>query len=253
MIVKGNHDRVDDNVSAVDWTILDKRVTVENRFDFEIEGQRILLVHETLSGSKAGSHNLEMDGIKYKEYPHDLIIAGHIHKPQILSKKPFVLVPGSIERVTFGERKEDKYYYVADVTRETVDVRRVSLDVRPMLLIVYDILQKTIDLNDCRIAYDSLPSLLSEISRKPIVHLILRGRREDIRQINYDKLIKLYNGAYSLDIKVEYQNEVVSPSGSNKNELEKIDVSSALEEYCKLNKLDDQTFKLAAKVIKESK
>lgn len=250
LIVKGNHDRTNDEVSAVDWTTLDKRVKVQDRFDFEVEGKKILLLHETIEGSKVGKQSLEMSGIKPSKFKHDLVVAGHIHKPQILSKKPLVLIPGSIEKVSFNERDEDKFFYLTEVTQANLKLQKFPLSTRSLLDIRYNLSQQTVEVNDCKVPYNSLQDLLLEHD-KPVTHLLLVGKREHIRKLNYDKLIKMYSRVYSLDIKVEYENEVNVQSKS-KNELDRVDVDTALSEYCKLNKLDNQTFKLAKKVIKET-
>jgi len=47
----------------------------------------------------------------------DYVALGHIHKPQDLNKdqQPPVIYPGSIERVDFGEAKDEKFYILADL------------------------------------------------------------------------------------------------------------------------------------------
>ncbi|MFX0149671.1 MAG: exonuclease SbcCD subunit D, partial [Candidatus Hodarchaeota archaeon] len=42
----------------------------------------------------------------------DLVVFGHIHTPQVLYDK--ILIPGSLERVDFGETEEDKGFYIYD-------------------------------------------------------------------------------------------------------------------------------------------
>ncbi|MFX0120791.1 MAG: exonuclease SbcCD subunit D [Candidatus Hodarchaeota archaeon] len=48
----------------------------------------------------------------------DLAVFGHIHTAQIRGK---LLVPGSLERVDFGEVKEDKGFYVYDTKTKKID------------------------------------------------------------------------------------------------------------------------------------
>ncbi len=47
----------------------------------------------------------------------DYVALGHIHKPQNLNENahPPVIYPGSIERVDFGEVKDDKFFVIAHV------------------------------------------------------------------------------------------------------------------------------------------
>ena len=47
----------------------------------------------------------------------DYVALGHIHKHQVLCQKPLVIYPGSIERVDFGEEKEDKGFIVLDLEK----------------------------------------------------------------------------------------------------------------------------------------
>ncbi len=49
---------------------------------------------------------------------------GHIHKYQDLNegKHPPVVYPGSIERVDWGEAREEKYYVIAEVDKGSTDI-----------------------------------------------------------------------------------------------------------------------------------
>jgi exonuclease SbcD len=48
--------------------------------------------------------------------PFDYVALGHIHAHQSLFVRPPVVYPGSIERVNFGEEREEKGFVLADVT-----------------------------------------------------------------------------------------------------------------------------------------
>jgi exonuclease SbcD len=57
----------------------------------------------------------------------DYIALGHIHKHQVLSENPPVVYSGSLERVDFGEEKDEKGFYVVDIEKEPdSDKRNVS-------------------------------------------------------------------------------------------------------------------------------
>jgi exonuclease SbcD len=60
----------------------------------------------------------------------DYVAMGHIHKPQDLNEgnHPPVIYPGSIERVDFGEAKDDKFFIVADVGRGATQVQWRKID-----------------------------------------------------------------------------------------------------------------------------
>ncbi len=66
----------------------------------------------------------------------DYVALGHIHKPQDLNegKHPPVIYPGSIERVDFGEAKDDKFFVIAEVEKGETQVEWRKLEgVRPFI------------------------------------------------------------------------------------------------------------------------
>ena len=74
----------------------------------------------------------------------DYVAMGHLHKRQVLSEAPPVVYSGSLERLDFGEEKEDKGFYVIDIQtvdgRKNVDYHFHKLDGRRFLT-----LEKTLD------------------------------------------------------------------------------------------------------------
>ena len=65
------------------------------------------------------------------ESDFDLVILGHIHKHQVIDD--FIIYPGSIERVDWGEAGEDKGFIIADVRKDSCDWKFHKLNCRPML------------------------------------------------------------------------------------------------------------------------
>ncbi len=70
----------------------------------------------------------------------DLAVFGHIHTTQVLFNGK-VLVPGSLERVDFGETTEDKGFYVYNTNTKKLDF--VSNNPRPLLRKFIEVLQDT--------------------------------------------------------------------------------------------------------------
>jgi exonuclease SbcD len=62
----------------------------------------------------------------------DYIALGHIHKHQVLNEHPPVVYAGSMERVDFGEEKEDKGFYVIDITNNSTGEKQVTYEFHPV-------------------------------------------------------------------------------------------------------------------------
>jgi exonuclease SbcD len=81
--------------------------------------------------------DLVLPGSLVKDVRFSYVALGHIHKPQNLNEghQPPVIYPGSIERVDFGEAKDDKFFVVAALEKGTdtkVDWRKL-VNVRPFI------------------------------------------------------------------------------------------------------------------------
>ena len=90
---------------------------------------RLLCVHQSVEGARVGPHNYTFrsgpEVITGQQIPSafDAILAGHIHRCQILTHdlagRPLpapVIYPGSIERTSFAERNESKHYAMASIS-----------------------------------------------------------------------------------------------------------------------------------------
>jgi len=86
----------------------------------------ILTAHASVQGASYGSERTVMLGSDFvlpaslvKDKRLDYVALGHIHKPQNLNEgaHPPVIYPGSIERVDFGEAKDDKFFVIAEVEK----------------------------------------------------------------------------------------------------------------------------------------
>jgi exonuclease SbcD len=103
----------------------------------------ILTAHASVQGASYGSERTVMLGSDLvlpaslvKDKRLDYVALGHIHKPQDLNEgnHPPVIYPGSIERVDFGEAKDDKFFVIAEVERGQTKVEWKKLEgVRPFI------------------------------------------------------------------------------------------------------------------------
>ena len=103
----------------------------------------IMTAHASVEGALFGAERMVMLGSDLvlpislvKDRRLDYVAMGHIHKPQDVNdgQHPPVIYPGSIERIDFGEAKDDKFYIVADVERGNTKVQWRKIDgTRPFI------------------------------------------------------------------------------------------------------------------------
>ena len=100
----------------------------------------ILAAHVWVVGACVGSetsmtigqeHVLLLSNIALPAF--DYVALGHIHRHQVLSQKPPVVYAGSLERLDFGDEKDDKGFYLVEIEpdKETGQ-RRVSYRFQPI-------------------------------------------------------------------------------------------------------------------------
>jgi exonuclease SbcD len=104
----------------------------------------ILTAHASVQGASYGAErtvmlgaDLVLPGSLVKDARFSYVALGHIHKPQNLNEgnQPPVIYPGSIERVDFGEAKDDKFFVVATLEKgaDTIVDWRSLTNIRPFI------------------------------------------------------------------------------------------------------------------------
>ncbi len=99
----------------------------------------IMTAHATVSGATYGSErqvllgrDLVLTGSIVKNKKLDYVAMGHIHQHQAIGdNEPPVIYPGSIERVDFGELKEDKGFVLAEIKDGKTSWDFIKLKTRP--------------------------------------------------------------------------------------------------------------------------
>lgn len=106
--------------------ITDKIRALITDFDKKLDFTQptILMAHGTVEGALFGSERIvelgtdiiiPLDAIKKSHFQY--VALGHIHQHQVILDDPMVVYAGSIERIDFGEAKEDKGFMVVDFVR----------------------------------------------------------------------------------------------------------------------------------------
>ncbi|MCL4459370.1 MAG: exonuclease SbcCD subunit D [Chloroflexi bacterium] len=65
----------------------------------------------------------------------DYVALGHVHKHQVLSNHPLMVYAGSLERIDFGEAKEEKGFVIVDLERGSADFQFIPVSARRFVTI----------------------------------------------------------------------------------------------------------------------
>ena len=133
----------------------------------------VLVGHFSVSDAEFGSERSVMlgrDVVVLKSIladpTWDYVALGHIHRHQELNgdQQPPIVYCGSLERIDFGEEKEDKGFVVAEVRRGQADWTFHKVAARPFVTIRADLRQEA----------DPLAALLDAIARHDVVDAVVR-------------------------------------------------------------------------------
>ena len=137
----------------------------------------------------------------------DYVALGHVHKHQNLnpSNDPPVVYPGSIERVDFGEEKEEKGYIFLEVEPGKVDWEFCPLPARPFITIEIDVSSQE----------DPLEAVLNAIAKQEIedkvVRLIYKLRSQQLDLINTNAIDRALQTSHSHSIRPELVSQLARP------------------------------------------
>ena len=103
----------------------------------------IVAAHGAVYGATYGSERSVMLGQELvlplsllKNDAFDYVALGHIHRHQVLSREPPIVYAGSVDRIDFGEEKEAKGFFVAEVESGRADFTFVEISsTRPFITI----------------------------------------------------------------------------------------------------------------------
>jgi len=191
------------NLEEINQLILEKIINIVEGPDGLISQldravPTILAAHATVQGAVYGSERSVMLGQEVilppslvKNPAFDYVALGHIHKHQILNEEPPVIYSGSIERIDFGEEREDKGFVVAEVERGRVTWQFVKTDARPFVTIEVDVQSD-----------DPTAEILEAIATRQIedavVRLIIHTPAEKEPLINEGQIRRTLAGAFHI-------------------------------------------------------
>jgi DNA repair protein SbcD/Mre11 len=215
----------------------------------------ILTAHASVEGATFGAERMVMLGSDLvlptalvKDKHLDYVAMGHIHKPQDVNEggHPPVIYPGSIERVDFGEAKDDKFFIVAEVMRGETKVEWRKIEGTRPFIERRAVLQSSENVTE--ILKDALPREMSGA----IVKLVVEYPRELDSLIDESALRKYADKAFEFHLvkRPQIESRVRIPEGQVVSSMSPLDL---LGQYFDSAKIEDaeELKKLAGEIISE--
>ena len=134
---------------------------------------RLLCMHQAVDGSRIENYTFRArdDVLNPRDIPQefDAVLAGHIHKWQILEP---VYYAGSLERTSFIERFEEKGYFDFTWRDGRLEHRFIELPSRPMFVLEYDTQREDTATIERKMRAD-----IDKLPRDAVVRITIHGHR----------------------------------------------------------------------------
>ena len=203
----------------------------------------VLVAHVGVASATIGSERLMAIGQEHfllvsniANPAFDYVALGHIHKHQVLSENPPVIYSGSLERVDFGEEKDEKGFYVVDITQESgSDKRNVSYEFHQVTGRTFRTIEVDIKSEDG----DPTEKVLEAIHRaeddvdNAVVRLQINLPEESERRIRDNEIREALKGAYYSSVSKDVSRESRVRLGAAT--VEEVDPIEALKTYLEAN------------------
>jgi len=183
-----------------------------------------------LSANQAGylTNEPEVPLSALTQAPFDYVALGHIHRYQDLNKgkQPPVVYSGSVERIDFGERVEEKGFALVDLAKGDTEVRHVTVQTRPFV---------EIEANATDAGDDPTGKILAAIKKhdvsNAIVKLSYKIKSEQLPALREPEIRAALNGAFLV---VSLHKEIIRDTDAVRSKLltETLDPLGALAVYC---------------------
>lgn len=203
----------------------------------------VFLGHFSVAGAEYGSERKVYFGFDIvvpedilRKGPWQYIALGHLHKYQVLSEDPPIIYSGSIERIDFGEEKEEKGFISGrlenrlDQTGYKANYQFIPLPARKFLTISCKIDNEDIDPTE---------KVLTEIKKHQIKGLVVKLNvkipEEKLAFLDDKKIQTAFSEAYYF---VGLQKDIVRKERKkNYENIEGLSVLETLEKYWQSKKL----------------
>ena len=217
----------------------------------------VLTAHASVQGAVYGGERMVMlggdlvlPGSLLRDPRLDYVALGHIHKAQNLNENahPPVIYPGSIERVDFGEAKDDKFFVIAHLERGKCQVEwRKLAGIRPFV-------DRTVRLSSQEDVTGQILAVMPEAESLSgaIVRLVLEFPPDWEKLIEEAALREAFSQAFEfrLEKRPQLETRIRLPADQPIGSLTPLEL---LALYWRTNHLDEQDIKelnqLAAQVI----
>ena len=213
----------------------------------------ILTAHASVEGATFGLERMVMLGSDLvlpisvvKDKRLDYVAMGHIHKPQDVNEgnHPPVIYPGSIERIDFGEMKDDKFYILAEVERGSAKVEWKKIEGTRRFI------ERRTSLTSSENVTEFLKSQLPKNLSEAIVKLIVEYPREWDALIDESALRKFAADAFEFHLvkKPKIEARVRIPEGQVVSSMSPLELLGQYFDSSKVNDADELK-KLAQEII----
>lgn len=213
----------------------------------------ILTAHASIEGAIFGAERMVMLGSDLvlptslvKDPRLDYVAMGHIHKPQDVNEgnHPPVIYPGSIERIDFGEAKDDKFYIIAEVERDSAKVEWKRIEGTRRFI------ERRTSLASSENVAETLKSQLPKDIAGAIVKLVVEYPREWDALIDESALRKFAADAFEFHLakKPKVEARVRIPKGQTVSGMNPLELLSQYLDSAKVNDIDELR-KLAQEII----
>jgi len=243
LIVKGNHDEYPDGThSYSEFTEL-KIPNVEIRDNPTFEGN-FFLGHLLIAEAKMGPEDYQSLSCQsvvdlIQKYPSPLrsgvpckaYLLGDVHKAQTIQKDPLVIYAGSINRVDFGERYDEKSVLLIDDMDEYPKFKCKRIVLKSRSMIQLDIFPPEI------MALQDGNEIDIEDVNDAIVKVIIHGSPAEIKMVDEKELRETYEPRVK-EFTIQYNvtketvardkrvNENITPQNALELYLERLDLSN---------------------------